>query len=365
MTIRNEDRDRVRLPLRAARPEGPGDPLAEVQLKDGRRARRLTNFRRSQATKDSWRRKRFNYERGIKRFHRNPLATDIRKRVADRVSRYTAAGAFSGNDENQYEGRTSRAAPGFPRTTSVSSTLRADQQEKRSMTLMRRLRERFLSEADADRFRGPGKDDGLEDRDPLPDDLDEPGDEPFPPTDHPSREDLALDEPRAAFRDEEEDEGHTKTSPFAAFITNQLIDFPVEEVVPTEEEGEHYVDAKFGDRAVSFCLYAGGDGQPMIAVLHDDEVYRRELPPEALSGEGLVRDAYMPVEWIRDILARLVDVAPAFEHRARGRTRPFLLSEALKPFPERCSGKGRRKRARKPNRADRDRAKRRRKDPFR
>lgn len=124
---------------------------------------------------------------------------------------------------------------------------------------------------------------------------------------------LLSNDPPAMDEDPFADDGVEASSDFRQFITNQLIDFPVEDVRFVEEEGRKYVDAKFGDKAVSFALYNGDDGQPLLAILHGDEVYRTELAPEAVSGDGMVRDEFMPIEFIRDMLARIVDVAPEFE----------------------------------------------------
>ena len=143
----------------------------------------------------------------------------------------------------------------------------------------------------------PGEMDELPDGTPNPDEL--MGDEPPPQETEP-------------FSDEQ-DGGLQRSSDFTQFITNQLIDFPVEDVQFVEEDGARYVDAKFGDKAVSFCLYTGEEGQPLLAMLHDNEVYRIELPPEAMTGEGQVRDEFMPIEWIKDNMARIVDTAPEFE----------------------------------------------------
>jgi len=122
-------------------------------------------------------------------------------------------------------------------------------------------------------------------------------------------ESLLADDPpeHDAFGDEDmgmsgDDAGINKSSEFSEFITNQLIDYPVENVDFVEYEGAKYVDAKFGDKAVSFCLYTGEHGEPFLAILHDNEVYRVELPNEAVEGDGKVRNEFMPVDWIRDNL---------------------------------------------------------------
>lgn len=138
------------------------------------------------------------------------------------------------------------------------------------------------------------------------------------PSDEESPEDLLADEPPGEeggepFEETPGEEGLEKSSDIREFVTNQLIDFPVEDVEFEEQEGAKYIDAKFGDKAVSFCLYTSEDGQPLFAILYDNEVHRIELAPEAVTGDGMVRDEFMPVDWIRDHLSRIVDVAPEFE----------------------------------------------------
>ena len=103
------------------------------------------------------------------------------------------------------------------------------------------------------------------------------------------------------------------SSDFTQFVTNQLIDFPVDDVEFIEENGARYVDARFGDKAVTFVLYTGEEGQPLLGMLYEKEAYRVELPSEAVCDDGCVRDNFMPIDWIRDNLARLVDTAPTFE----------------------------------------------------
>lgn len=131
-------------------------------------------------------------------------------------------------------------------------------------------------------------------------------------------DDLLDNEPPMPMEDPFEEEGLEKTSSFEEFITNQLLDFPVESVnFPPENEGGDpntiYVDAKFGDSVVSFALYSGDEGQPLLAVLTGDEVHRTELASEAVTGDSRVRDEFMPVEFIRDLMSRIVDVAPTYE----------------------------------------------------
>lgn len=159
----------------------------------------------------------------------------------------------------------------------------------------------------------------------------------FPP-DHPSPQELsAEDPPEPQSGDPFGKPGDlAKVSPFDQFITNQLLDFPAEDVAFTREEGAFYVDAKFGDKAVSFCLYKGEEGQPLLGVLYDEEVYRTELPAEALSGDGKVRDEFMPIDWIRDILAKLIDVAPEFEcYRFDKQGRKYPVQRRAVPLRER------------------------------
>lgn len=126
-----------------------------------------------------------------------------------------------------------------------------------------------------------------------------------------STDDLLANEPPAM--DTVGDAGLDESSDFTQFVTNQLIDFPVDDVTFAEENGARYVDARFGDKAVTFVLYTGEEGQPLLGMLYDTEAYRIELPSEALCDDGCVRDNFMPIEWIRDNLARLVDTAPTFE----------------------------------------------------
>ncbi len=109
------------------------------------------------------------------------------------------------------------------------------------------------------------------------------------------------------------EDGLDESSDFTQFVTNQLIDFPVDDVTFAEENGARYVDARFGDKAVTFVLYTGEEGQPLLGMLYDNEAYRIELPSEAVGDDGNVRDNFMPIDWIRDNLARLVDTAPTFE----------------------------------------------------
>jgi hypothetical protein len=82
----------------------PLERVIEVLQGDGEHVRRLVTYRRSQAAKKAWDTKRFNFERGIKRFHRHDLAKDIRKKVADRLKKYSAHDVFTGRDGNKYEG---------------------------------------------------------------------------------------------------------------------------------------------------------------------------------------------------------------------------------------------------------------------
>ena len=173
----------------------------------------------------------------------------------------------------------------------------------------------------------PGDDLSLEDDSDIPSDFagelgdeGELGAEGEFPSDEESPEDLLADEPPSEmdggpFEETPGEEGLEKSSDVKEFVTNQLIDFPVEDIEFEEQEGAKYIDAKFGDKAVSFCLYTSEDGQPLFAILYDNEVHRIELAPEAVTGDGMVRDEFMPVDWIRDHLSRIVDVAPEFESR--------------------------------------------------
>jgi len=126
-------------------------------------------------------------------------------------------------------------------------------------------------------------------------------------------DDLLADEPPELETDMVGGDELDDSSDFTQFVTNQLIDFPVDDVEFIEENGARYVDARFGEKAVTFVLYTGEDGQPLLGMLYENEAYRIELPAEAVCDDGCVRDNFMPIDWIRDNLARLVDTAPTFE----------------------------------------------------
>ena len=173
---------------------------------------------------------------------------------------------------------------------------------------------------------------GIDDELALEDDSDIGGDG-FP-DDEVTPEDLLGDEPPNHEPEVGVGDDLNKVSSFDEFVTNQLLDFPVEDVSFSREEGAVYVDAKFGENAISFALYKGEEGQPLLAILKDGEVYRTELPPEAMSGDGEVRDQFMPVDWVRDILAKFVDVAPEFECYRFSHGSVVAISKKVRPLRE-------------------------------
>lgn len=172
---------------------------------------------------------------------------------------------------------------------------------------------------------------------------DEGGEEPEFPSEESSPEELNAEEPPEHEPEEGLGDEADRESPFDEYITNQLVDFPVEDVSFDQEDDAVYVDAKFGDKAVSFCLYKGDEGQPLLAVLYKEEVHRIELPTEAVGKEGKVRDEFMPLDWMRGILAQIVDVAPEFESYRMSRDgsgKSVPIRKSLSTLGERVASTG-------------------------
>jgi hypothetical protein len=109
-----------------------------------------------------------------------------------------------------------------------------------------------------------------------------------------------------------------ETVGFEEFMANILLDYPVTDMSFEEREDGSYVDAKFSDKVLSFCLYQTAEGTPMIAMLDgDEEVYRKELPVDALSGNE-VKPRIMPVNWLTGLIVRKLDnLSPEFESYSR------------------------------------------------
>jgi len=74
--------------------------ISEVLQKDGEYVTRTTNFRKSQAAKQSWRKNRDTYQMGINRFHRNNKVTDVRKKLAGGLKNWGKVSPFKANDSD-------------------------------------------------------------------------------------------------------------------------------------------------------------------------------------------------------------------------------------------------------------------------
>jgi hypothetical protein len=134
--------------------------------------------------------------------------------------------------------------------------------------------------------------------------------------DIPDMDDIISDDPPLRDQDMIDDIDLDDSCDFTEFVTNQLIDYPVTNVAFEEKDGAKYVDAKFGDITITFVLYLGEQGEPLLGMLHKvdmPEMFRVELPPEALCNDGRIKSKFMPIDWIRDNISRVIDTAPVFE----------------------------------------------------